>query len=52
LPDNTSGHATPQLAPVLAPGPADPDLARLVAAWPQLPPYIKAAVLALVGTAR
>jgi hypothetical protein len=32
--------------------PADADLARLAAAWPQLPPHIKAAVLALVATAR
>jgi hypothetical protein len=31
---------------------ADPDLARVVTAWPDLPAHIKAAVLALVGTAR
>jgi len=31
--------------------PADPDLAVLVAAWPTLPPYIRAAVRALVATA-
>jgi hypothetical protein len=30
----------------------DPDLARVVAAWPDLPPHIRAAVLALVGTTR
>ena len=30
---------------------ADPDLARVVAAWPALPEHIKAAVLALVRTA-
>jgi hypothetical protein len=30
----------------------DPDLARVATAWPDLPPHIKAAVLALVGTAR
>ena len=30
----------------------DPDLARVLDAWPRLPPAIKAAVLALVGTAR
>jgi hypothetical protein len=30
---------------------ADPDLARVVSAWPQLPPQIRAAVLALVGAA-
>jgi hypothetical protein len=31
--------------------PADPDLARVVAAWPSLPEPIKAAVLALVRAA-
>jgi hypothetical protein len=30
--------------------PPDPDLARLVAAWPDLPPHIRAAVLALVDS--
>jgi len=30
----------------------DPDLARVVTAWPDLPTHIRAAVLALVGTAR
>jgi hypothetical protein len=30
----------------------DPELARVVTAWPDLPAHIKAAVLALVGTAR
>jgi hypothetical protein len=29
----------------------DPDLARVLAAWPTLPANIKAAVLALVGAA-
>jgi hypothetical protein len=29
--------------------PADPDLARVAAAWPDLPGHIRAAVLALVG---
>jgi hypothetical protein len=29
----------------------DPDLARLVDAWPDLPPHIKAAVVALVKAA-
>jgi hypothetical protein len=29
----------------------DPDLARVVTAWPDLPAHIRAAVLALVGTA-
>jgi hypothetical protein len=31
---------------------ADPDLTRIIDAWPDLPAHIKAAVLALVGTAR
>ncbi len=30
---------------------SDPDLARLVDAWPGLPPHIKAAIVALLGTA-
>ena len=30
----------------------DPDLARIAAAWPGLPPHIRAAVLALVAAAR
>jgi hypothetical protein len=34
------------------PSAADPDLARVVTAWPDLAPHIKAAVLALIGTAR
>jgi len=29
----------------------DPDLARILDTWPDLPPHIKAAVLALIGTA-
>ena len=32
--------------------PADPDLAALIAAWPTLPPHIRAAVQALVATTR
>jgi hypothetical protein len=31
--------------------PTDPELARVIIAWPDLPPHIRAAVLALVGTA-
>jgi len=34
------------LAPPLAP---DPDLTRVVTAWPALPEHIRAAILALVG---
>jgi hypothetical protein len=56
LPDTTSGAEVHELAPQLAPEgaetPLDADLARVAAAWPDLPPHIKAAVLALVGTAR
>jgi hypothetical protein len=29
--------------------PADPGLARVAVVWPDLPPHIKAAVLALIG---
>jgi hypothetical protein len=31
------------------PAESDPDLARLVAAWPALPEHIRAAILTLVG---
>lgn len=31
--------------------PEDPDLARVAAAWPELPPHIKAAILAMIGSA-
>jgi hypothetical protein len=31
--------------------PADSDLALIMAAWPELPEHIRAAILALVGTA-
>jgi hypothetical protein len=62
LPNNASGEAPARLSPQLAPGPeitladgpaapTDPDLARVVSAWPDLPPHIRAAVLALVDTA-
>jgi hypothetical protein len=34
-----------------APSPADPDLARIVAAWPALPEPIRRAILALIETA-
>jgi hypothetical protein len=63
LPPNTSGDTAARLAPQLAPSAreppsplaattADPDLARILDAWPTLPPHIRAAVLALIGTAR
>jgi hypothetical protein len=53
--ENTSGAAAPALTRPLhtdAETGSDPDLARLVTAWPALPPHIKAAVLALVVTGR
>jgi hypothetical protein len=31
---------------------ADPDLSRIVSAWPILPPHIRAAMLALIATGR
>jgi hypothetical protein len=30
----------------------DPDLQRVIDSWPNMPPHVKAAVLALLGTAR
>ncbi len=39
----------PPAAPVLHPAPADPELARVIAAWPNLTPPLRAAVLALVA---
>jgi hypothetical protein len=41
--------------PLTSPAPARPDvpdLARILDAWPTLPGHIKAAILALVATAR
>lgn len=56
--DDRPGPLAPQLAASareppspLAATPADPDLARVLDAWPSLPPHIRAAVLALVQTA-
>jgi hypothetical protein len=55
LPDNTSGTVAASLSPQLAPAapnpPADPDRAAVAAAWPDLPPHVRAAVLALVDAA-
>jgi hypothetical protein len=42
---------SPQLAPQAPKPPTDPDLARLMAAWPDLPPAIRRAVLALLDVA-
>jgi hypothetical protein len=54
LPANTSGVEATSLSPLLAPTPEnpalDPELARVIAAWPDLPEAIRRAVLALVGT--
>jgi hypothetical protein len=36
----------------VAAGPVDPDLQRVIDAWPDLPAHIRAAVRALVGTER
>jgi len=60
LPGNTSDDSASSLAPRLAPepekaslrdAPIDPELARVLAAWPALAGPIKAAILALVGSA-
>jgi hypothetical protein len=50
-PVNTSGDTSPDVALSVAQIPTDPDLARVFAAWGVLPPYIRAAVLALVKSA-
>jgi hypothetical protein len=53
LPDNDFGTPAATLARCLhgeIEAPADPDLARVLAAWPNLPLHIRAAVLALIGT--
>jgi len=56
LPDNTSGDTSPRPDRALTKTPpetpsTDPDLARLVEAWPILSTPIRAAVLALVQSA-
>jgi hypothetical protein len=51
LSGSTSGDAAPALALELAQALFDPDLQRLVTAWPTLPAHFKAAVLALLLTA-
>jgi hypothetical protein len=55
-PNSTLRPKHGQLSPQLAPGaesspPLDPNLARVVAAWPGLPAHIRAAVLALLQSA-
>ena len=55
LPANTSGNPPAPLARLAPeagqPAPLDPDLARVVAAWPGLPEAIRRAMLALVEVA-
>ena len=51
LPTGTSGDPAPALARGLAHALSDPDLQRIIDAWPVLPDHIRQAVLALVGTA-
>jgi hypothetical protein len=41
-------HKGPSATPA---APTDPDLARVIDAWPDLPAHLRAAFLALVGTA-
>ena len=49
IPETSAADAA-RLAFCLAPPtPADPDLAGIITAWPDLPPHIKAAVLTLVA---
>jgi hypothetical protein len=40
---------TPALVPAIAP--TDPDLSSLIAAWPTLPPALKAGIVAMVKAA-
>jgi hypothetical protein len=49
--DSISGDGQAQLSVPLALRETDPDLALVVAAWPELPAAIKAAVMALVRSA-
>jgi hypothetical protein len=56
LTHNTSGGDTQRpdraLTKPAPEAPADADLTRIIDAWPSLPPHIRAAVLALIGTTR
>ena len=52
-PQTTCGKAPDPVArPLPTKAEADPDLAHIIIAWPDLPDHIGPAVLALVGTAR
>jgi hypothetical protein len=48
LPENTYGESADGVAPGVAQLSSDPDLARVVEVWPELPDAIRRAVLALV----
>jgi hypothetical protein len=54
--DTRQAELTPQLTPEnqkqgqIEPTPLPPDLAQIIAAWPNLPEHIKAAIKALMGT--
>jgi hypothetical protein len=49
--DTTCGDTDPRrLRACTTSGAADPDLARVVNAWPDLPAHVRLAVMALVGT--
>lgn len=51
LPDNTSGERTDPLTAPLTCAPADPDLARVCAAWESLSEVIRRGIVALVEAA-
>jgi hypothetical protein len=53
LPANSSRQNEGSLSVLLAHStPTDPDLARIIDAWPTLPDHIRAAIMALVASSR
>jgi hypothetical protein len=48
---NTGGGFGPPTPPATPPKPTDPELAAVVAAWPDLPPAIRAGIVAMVKAA-
>jgi hypothetical protein len=50
--DNTLGNPAPASAAESGAVAVDPDLARLIAAWPALPQAIRRVILALVESGR
>lgn len=49
---NNPAGSDPRTAPAThPPTPADPDLAAVIAAWPDLPPAVRAGVVAMVRAA-